>query len=58
MVHHTNWYGHSSLYTHVPEHGAITGAPLCINTLATGYGDFRTSVAKRRQRATEISVFP
>ena len=29
-----------------------------INTLATGYGDFRTSVAKRRQWATEISVFP
>ena len=29
-----------------------------INTLATGYGDFRTSVAKRRRRATEISVFP
>ena len=28
------------------------------NTLATGYGDFRTSVAKRRRRATEISVFP
>jgi len=28
-----------------------------INTLATGYGDFRTSVAKRRRRATEISVF-
>jgi len=27
-------------------------------TLATGYGDFRTSVAKRRRRATEISVFP
>jgi len=29
-----------------------------LNTLATGYGDFRTSVAKRRRRATEISVFP
>ena len=28
------------------------------NTLATGYGDFHTSVAKRRRRATEISVFP
>ena len=28
-----------------------------LNTLATGYGDFRTSVAKRRRRATEISVF-
>jgi len=28
-----------------------------VNTLATGYGDFRTSVAKRRRRATEISVF-
>jgi len=27
------------------------------NTLATGYGDFRTSVAKRRRRATEISMF-
>jgi len=31
---------------------------MSINTLATGYGDFRTSVAKRRRRATEISVFP
>jgi len=30
MVHHTNWYGHSSLSNHVPEHGAIIGAPLCI----------------------------
>ena len=29
-----------------------------VNTLATGHGDFRTSVAKRRRRATEISVFP
>jgi len=29
-----------------------------VNTLATGYGDFHTSVAKRRRRATEISVFP
>jgi len=29
-----------------------------LNTLATGYGDFRTSVAKRRRRATKISVFP
>jgi len=29
-----------------------------LNTLATGYGDFRTSVAKRRRRATEVSVFP
>jgi len=29
-----------------------------LNTLAMGYGDFRTSVAKRRRRATEISVFP
>ena len=28
------------------------------NTLATGHGDFRTSVAKRRRRAMEISVFP
>jgi len=27
-------------------------------TLAMGYGDFRTSVAKSRRRATEISVFP
>jgi hypothetical protein len=27
------------------------------NTLATGYGDFRTSVASGRHRATEISVF-
>ena len=27
------------------------------NTLATGYGDFRTSVASGRRRATEISVF-
>ena len=30
---------------------------ICFNTLATGHGDFRTSVAKRRRRATEISVF-
>jgi len=29
-----------------------------VNTLATGYGDFRTAVAKCRQQATEISVFP
>jgi hypothetical protein len=29
----------------------------CVNTLATGYGDFRTSVASGRRRATEISVF-
>ena len=29
-----------------------------LNTLATGYGDFHTLVAKRRRRATEISVFP
>ena len=29
-----------------------------VNTLATGYGDFRTSVAKFSRRATEISVFP
>ena len=29
-----------------------------VNTLETGYGDFRTSVAKRRRWATEISVFP
>jgi len=29
-----------------------------LNTLATGYGDFRTSVAKRRRWATEISIFP
>ena len=29
-----------------------------LNTLAMGYGDFRTLVAKRRRRATEISVFP
>ena len=28
-----------------------------LNTLATGYGDFRTSVASGRRRATEISVF-
>jgi hypothetical protein len=28
-----------------------------VNTLATGYGDFRTSVASGRSRATEISVF-
>jgi len=28
-----------------------------VNTLATGYGDFRTSVASGRRRATEISVF-
>ena len=30
---------------------------MCVNTLATGYGDFRTSVASGRRRATEISVF-
>jgi hypothetical protein len=30
---------------------------LFINTLATGYGDFCTSVASGRRRATEISVF-
>ena len=30
---------------------------LNINTLVTGYGDFRTSVASGRRRATEISVF-
>ena len=28
-----------------------------VNTLATGYGDFRSSVASGRRRATEISVF-
>jgi len=27
------------------------------NTLAMGYGDFRTSVASGRRRATEISMF-
>ena len=36
-------------YNMVPQHP--------VNTLATGYGDFRTSVAKRRRQATEISVF-
>jgi len=32
MVHHTNWYGHSSLSNHVPEHGAVIGAS-CVLSL-------------------------
>jgi len=36
----------------------ITEFKSSVNTLATRYGDFHTSVAKRRRRATEISVFP
>ena len=47
----------------LPAHGNSIGAHLykrvgiSLNTLATGYGDFRTSVASGRHRATEISVF-
>jgi len=37
--------------------GSFLGVKWPVNTLATGYGDFRTSVAKRRRRDTEISVF-
>jgi len=39
-------------YVHRLEHLKST-----LDTLATGYGDFRTSVASGRCRATEISVF-
>jgi len=49
--------------THIRKNGKkntkkLTNGKSLFNTLATGYGDFRTSVAKRRRRAMEISVFP